>query len=364
MCARTISSRTSRGFSLVELMVAMAVLFLLIVIVAQIIDMTTRAISTSNKAQDADGKARLIMDRIGGDLGNMVRRSDLDVIFPKLTGNDEMFFYSEAPAYFDTSNTSLFPGSSSSNPKSNLALIGYHITGAYQMERLGLGLTWDGSPQASSPGAAIYLSYLNGTIDPASTLSGNWPSVIGTAPNYQGTATGNWQELATQVLRLEICFLLKDGTLSVLPILNPAATQNNLTATSAPLLTSDAAAGYSSGSRWFDTSAQRGYICIGNTAGAAVWNVTGTQDIDAIVVAIVVMDDASRKIVPATAIATTANLFPDVTAADLSATPPVLMKSTWQTLVQSSTFAATTGLPPLAASHIRVYQRYFSLHTP
>jgi len=355
------------SFTLVELLVAITVLSFLILIVTEVIDGTTKVIASSNKRQDADDQARMTLDRIGIDIVNVVRRADLDAVFPKQAGNDKLFFYSEAPAYFDSSNASLFPGASASDPKNILSLIGYHINSAYQLERLGIGLTWDGKATGSQPGSAVYLSRLNGVLDPASTVAGNWPALVGSAPEYSGTdaaSSSYWQVFSTQVFRLETCFLLKDGTLSIVPVLNPAATTNNLGASAPPLVTSDSSAGYSTGSRWFDTAAQRGYVCVDNTKGAAVWNAIGTQDLTAVVVAIALLDDASRKIVTTSQLGAAVRALPDAAASALVATPPHLMKKTWQAIVQAPSFAAAAGLSPEAASRIRIYQRYFYLNAP
>ena len=47
--------------------------------------------------------------------------------------------------------------------------------------------------------------------------------------------------------------------------------KNNLTATTAPTTTDDTDAGYSVSSHWFDVSGDKVYICIDDTADAAVW---------------------------------------------------------------------------------------------
>lgn len=49
----------------------------------------------------------------------------------------------------------------------------------------------------------------------------------------------------------------------------PAAKQT--IATTAPLVTSDVDAGYSVGSKWYDTATGIAYVCLDATAGAAVW---------------------------------------------------------------------------------------------
>jgi len=47
--------------------------------------------------------------------------------------------------------------------------------------------------------------------------------------------------------------------------------KNNYTATSDPVVTSDAANGYSVGSEWINTSAETFWVCFDTTNGAAVW---------------------------------------------------------------------------------------------
>jgi len=357
------------AFTLVEMLVALTVLTVLILITTEIISNTSRVISSSNKMQSADEQARMTFDRLATDIANLVRRPDLDAIFPKQTGNDQLFFYSEAPAYFDTSNTALFPGSSSSDPKNPLSLIGYRVNSSYQLERLGLGLTWDAG--TASPGAVVFLSYKGGVIDPLSTLPGAYPNEIGNSPSYYGSDTTYWQTMAAQVFRLEICFLLDDGTLSTIPMVNPNPNNanpnlpfNNVAASGPPSIATDSSASYSTGSRWFDVADSRGYICLNNTLNAAVWQPLGARDIRAIVVAIAVLDEASQKIVTSSQIATLAGMLPDEAGSDLASTPPVLMQQKWEALLQSPSFAASAGIPAQAASFIRVYQRYFYFNAP
>ena len=47
--------------------------------------------------------------------------------------------------------------------------------------------------------------------------------------------------------------------------------QNEYGATTAPGINDDGAAGYAVGSRWFDETADKEYVCLDNTTGAAVW---------------------------------------------------------------------------------------------
>ena len=72
-----------------------------------------------------------------------------------------MYFYSEAPAYYDGS-------ASDFTNRNTTALVGYRINAAWQLERLGKLLTWDGSAASATPGAVVYLSYPAPTGQPES----------------------------------------------------------------------------------------------------------------------------------------------------------------------------------------------------
>ena len=56
---------------------------------------------------------------------------------------------------------------------------------------------------------------------------------------------------------------------------NASITKNNYTATAAPLVSSDSAAGYSIGSVWIDVAANKAYTCVDASAGAAIWKSSG-----------------------------------------------------------------------------------------
>ncbi|VAX15360.1 hypothetical protein MNBD_NITROSPINAE04-1962 [hydrothermal vent metagenome] len=68
---------------------------------------------------------------------------------------------------------------------------------------------------------------------------------------------------------------------SGVPLINGGATSNlkyNFSATIAPVATDDSGAGYSVGSLWIDTTDDRIYICLDNTATAALWRELGVKD--------------------------------------------------------------------------------------
>ena len=62
------------------------------------------------------------------------------------------------------------------------------------------------------------------------------------------------------------------------------AQKSNLSATTAPTVTDDSGAGYSVGSVWINVTADKAYICVDATVGAAVWNEAGGAGHDAVTV--------------------------------------------------------------------------------
>jgi hypothetical protein len=142
---------------------------------------------------------------------------------------------------------------------------------------------------------------------------------VGTTP-YDNGSSPYYDAVGPDVFRFEVCFLLQNGTFS----LNPGYTN------SAPVYSSTASFGLT------------------NTV--------------AIVVAIAILDAKSRKLV------TTAAKWSSLIAAlhDPATTPTAtgLMDAVWNNELNQSTFASTANIPALAASHIKVYQRYYYLNTP
>jgi type II secretory pathway component PulJ len=305
--------KSAEAFTLVELLISVGLLALLCLLVMGIISSTSTATVASSKHVDADTQARLVFNRMANDFRKMVIRSDVDYVFTKQAGNDALHFYTEAPAYFDSGI-----GSSARN---SVALVGYRInsdttsTTYGQLERLGKGLTWDGSSSWTSGhaagGSVLFLTYASGSSTPlaGSLISNNWKDSGGVSVVSGNSKDSDYHVLGDQTYRLEFSFLLNDGSLSVTP---PA-----------------------SGS--------------------------GVQNVSAIIVALGVLDNTSRTIVPkstsnptvidSTVMSRMINALPD-------SAPGQAITQTWS----NSTYLTTSGIPPAAASQIRIYQRYFYIN--
>lgn len=339
------SLRRTGAFTLVEMLVSMSVLVLLILLVTQLLTSATATIGTSRKRMDADSQARLVFDRMAVDFSRMVNRQDVDYHMRKTAGSDDIAFYSENSGYYSGTEP---PSRNDRNP---VAIIGYRVlSDRYNgharcyLERIAKGLGWEPNSGSWQDTAYLPITLVTGT-------NARWPNLFSTSP-----ADADFQALSDQVFRFEYTYLLSDGTLSSKPIRAAAGVKNELTQSSPPGPAQDESAGYSRGSRWFDTSAQKGYICLDSRKGSAVWGSIGITDVSAIVVALAVLDPTSRVIVD-----DYAKLAGTLGDAPASAE----IAKDWNDRVnsraayQGRNFASDAGIPNLAASAVRIYQRYF-----
>ena len=178
-------SKNSLAFSLIEVLVAVAIMAFIFTIFSTILDSSYRMSGDSRKRLAADEEARRVLDRIGSDLKAMLNRPDVDFYFAKNNGNDELYFFSNAPAFFDGSGT-----------QQTVSLIGYRVKD-HKLERLGYGLSWEGAP----PEGIVFLTKNGTSIVAASTLRNAYSSVLNNDENYQIIGNG--------IFRFEVKFLLK-----------------------------------------------------------------------------------------------------------------------------------------------------------
>lgn len=364
---------------MVEILVAVTVLAVIILLVAQLTNGATNTTGASQRRVEADAHARMIFDRIANDIRGMPKGKELDYFFWKNAGNDVMFFYSDAPGYFTGSSKN------KDGIRSPMTLVGYripnrgtpvasHPNGA--LERAGRALTWDGRDDTGSGsggnseykvGAVQYLTYAvaGGTPAPKSTIygdsknSGYYQTLVGKGATRDDGDTNRCQTLSDNTFRMELCFQLIDGTYSGKPLLSvqPADWPTSLGFTfytespSPPTVSDDESKKFALGSRWWDRTNQRAYICTRANKDAAIWAPTGTDDINAIVVTLAVLNAKSRVLAP--------NLQSAAKALSDGDTPEVA--AVWNDLIVDPGFPAKTGLPLIATQQIRVYQRTIGL---
>jgi type II secretory pathway pseudopilin PulG len=288
------------AFTLVELLVAMTVLVLIVAVCAELMLQSQNILKNGMQKMDADAQARLVFDRMTTDMGLMLRRNDIDYIVKDGTQvqplNDSIAFYASAPGYF--------PSSPDSAPRKSVSLLGYRVNSqTYQLERLAKGTGWNNTS------SGIPMAFL-----PA-TLFGTWPSIAvagtGGVPNLNLGTDSEYQVLADGVFRFEYCYILNDGTIS-----------------NVPYLTSHTA-------------------------------INGWRDVSSLYVAIAVMDDKSRLLVPgesanAPQLTAATAALKDFTLPTGQQSPPLTQ---WQTVINGAGFATLSNLPVKAASGVRIFSR-------
>jgi type II secretory pathway pseudopilin PulG len=320
------------AFSLVELLVSMAILVLLITVVVQIVNGAQKTTGASKARLECDAEARTVFDRMALDFGRMVNRKDVDFIVNKDAGNDSIYFFSEAPALSPT-------GVTTTNPQQPVSLVGYRVNTDYQLERLGKGLLWDVAP----PDGPVYLTYGIPAPPPPSPTVTPTPSPIPgsnlSTSQFNGviTAAGgpksnsSYHIIGSNVFRLEFSFLLKpyyDQTGTLQPSAYSMIPYNAM----------------HSGTHVWTTTSNNG---------------VGLSDVQAITVTIALMDSRSHQMIQNAGVdfSTLASDFPDATNGDF--TNGSTLAATWQRAIP--TVAAIN--PKSATSQIRVYQRTFILNS-
>jgi hypothetical protein len=342
----SLSHRAS--FTLVEMLVAMVVLTLLILVVVKIVDFSLQLADSTGRSADSGIESNQVLDRIGSDIAGMVIRPDVDQFYYSGTAgeNDKMFFYSQQTGFFNTNASSYY-----ATNQSSVSLVGYRInttdspSGLPVLERLARGLTTGPDNDVNGGPYTLPLQYL--TFPPATSAanyqtavagaitnvwganeSGTWKvhgltganGEVGSAgENYDDGASPYYHVVGNDVFRFEVCFQVQGANGPVY-------------------------------------SLYPGYT---NCAPVYPASITGTT---AIVVAIAVLDAKSRQLVPAAKWSQLIAALQNPTAAQLTANPPILMASLWNSELPS--IAATAKIPALAAAHIKIYQRCYYLNAP
>lgn len=291
--------RLNKAFTLVELLVAVSILVVLTLTVAQLFDAASSATTRSNKHIEADAEARPVLDRLAIDIAQMVKRGEVDYYFkspasPQIAsglvpGNDQLAFFSQVGGYY--------PSTGSQSP---FSLVAYRINSdstsqAFnKVERLGKGLVWNGVSPTSDPIVFLPLQ-----------ISSIWPAATNSTPDPQS----DYEVIGPTVFRFEYYYLLRNGGFSATPW--------------------DISAGHS--------------------------NINGLKDVAAIIVALASIDKRSSELISSAQLSALA-----VNMSDYAATmQPGDLLGQWQSAVDAN--AVTPPIPRVALPAIRVYERYFYL---
>lgn len=298
-----------QAFTLVEILVAMAVLSLIVLVVVQIFNTSSTAISQNSKNMNALDAAESVLQQIGLDTSRMILRNDVDYSFEKiaagasgnLPGNDVLSFYARTPGLSAT-------GVPSNDTPRPLSVVKYQVvqnavTNLLELDYGALQIDWDNA--GSNP---LVLTSATQLLTTPNTLP----------------AVASLTTIAPEVIRMEISFVLAT---------DPVPTD------SPPRLLTPVPPVYVAYSSTQPQNPSALPFPIQNVAG--------------IMVGLVVIDPKSRLLLPPGADVKVAQLFPDAVAnEDLLAL--------WTPKNIPSQLSAA-GVPPPAMAGIRVYQKYFPL---
>jgi prepilin-type N-terminal cleavage/methylation domain-containing protein len=295
------------GFSLVEVIVAIAVLALIVLILNQMFSGSSVAISQSNEGIGALDASQAVFQQIGSDVSRMLLRDDVDYSFVKnaantpgnLAGNDTFSFYARTTGLAST-------GSVTTGTPRALSVVQYQIaTNANNNQELDYGalqIDWDNS--GSTP---FVLTSATQLLTPPNTL----PTV------------SSFTTLAPEVIRMEICFQLFNDP-------NGNATPQLLTITPPVYVAASPA-----------------------PTGTKIAIPRPIRNVAGILVGIVVIDPKSRLLLPVGTDLKVAQLFPDAAANED-------LLSLW-TPDNTPAKLEAAGVPVKAVSGVRIYQKYFPL---
>ena len=185
------------------MLIAITVLALLIVLFAQLFNSASTITTLGTKRIDADTSARPLLDRMGVDFSQMVKRSDVSYFVktqanPQV-GNDQIAFYSAVTGYY--------PSPSKQSP---VSLVAYRVNSdstspSYnKVERMGKGLIWSGASPTYIP-----ILFLAPAGAPTTTIDNIWP-----AATNSSTSDSDYELVGPNVFRFEYYYLLTTGALS------------------------------------------------------------------------------------------------------------------------------------------------------
>jgi type II secretory pathway component PulJ len=336
-----IGTRSTRaGFTLAELVVSVFVLTIIMLMVTQLMSSATAITRTGNRHIDTDTQARVVLDRMALDFAQMLKRADTDYYVkgpenytghgnghgwgrrppPGQLGSDQIALFSHVPGYNPSSGVS-----------SPISLVAYRVNQgttsdnpAYlRLQRLGKGLIWNGPPpsgnDSNNPRPMVFLPLL---------ISDRWPTAVSAS-----TADNDYETIGPGVFRFEYYYLLKNGRVTDVPW-DREVRPNQTTLTTPENI--------------------------------------GLTDIEAIAVAIAVIDPANRALINAASPDSLLDLAFDM--ADFATAPGRGvggakkigdMEAAWKTVVETVASTGRTSsnlpVPPVAAKSIRIYNRYFDL---
>lgn len=302
--------RHEAAFTLSEMLIAMGVLAILIVFTTRLFNGATNVSGVATKRIENVEHARALFQRMGLDFTQMLKRRDISYFVKAgdtnaaMSGgtkgvNDRIAFYTALPGYY----------SSNLRYNSTLSLTAYRVNAdpasvSYnRVERMSKGL-----PLNAAYGGVTSLLFLDSPTAPTTTISAQWPSATRPFPDADYGTDPDYELAEPQVFRLEYYYLATTpaGTTSLAPY--PAS--------------------------WTSTDA------------------ININDVEAIVVAIAVIDAKSNALLSATQLTALSESLQDYSAG----LGPGELVGNWQ-----DSLDANVTMPRPAITGVRLYERYFYL---
>ena len=165
------------AFSLVEVLVAMAVFLFMAVMVASITGGVSRIAGQSQRRMSVDGSVRQSLSRISADFSRAIIRSDLPFRIEKKSGNDSLIFLAAAEGY---------------SSGRGITMLGYQVANE-SLQRGAEATTW--------------------TSNGSSALSFTSVANAATSKSYLSIDSANYEILESDIFRMEIAFLMGDGSI-------------------------------------------------------------------------------------------------------------------------------------------------------
>jgi prepilin-type N-terminal cleavage/methylation domain-containing protein len=225
------AARNSNAFTLIELLISLAVTAIIILMVAQLMNSTTAVARTGNKHIDTDTQARAVLDRMGQDFAKMLKRTDVDYYVkapigyknPKAhgnglklktgePGNDSIAFFSQAGK-----DAGYYPSVGSQSP---VSLVAYRVNAGtttsasyLRLERMGKGLLWNGVNNGTSSSSPYPIVFSPGQVAAGTgPWAGDWYAAINNDNSAKSTDSA-YETIGPNVFRFEYYYLLKDGSI-------------------------------------------------------------------------------------------------------------------------------------------------------
>ncbi len=191
MRRRMLHAWRSSGFSLIELLVATAIMCILVVLLNNMITSTMRVVGQSQRFFDLHSKARAALDQLTRDIGQGVFRSDILSFSDGYSADPALAFYTRRAGAF----------TSSSNALAYRQLVFVRYEAGYVTNEKTFSLRR----------GTISPSWADTSTYPSVTLAGAMPFASNsTAVSYSAMAT-NLTRILDGVARLEVRFLGSDG---------------------------------------------------------------------------------------------------------------------------------------------------------